>query len=355
MPRTLERQRQTAADPRADVTSAASPQVPSAMPESATMVLGMVAVLMMSGTVVGLMAATDAVQGMLAGTAYGVSAVVAILTKNMVPVRKCLWLAPLYLICVAACGGILDPTARALCANTALWGALRLLMLKDVGGGLSTTERLAFLVMMTDVDLATMLPAERPRWRAAFSAVGMQAVVVGLAALSAVAGSALGGLLGTACHGLTVFLGLVALDYLYKFVFATTGAASVASMNAPYLSTTLQEFWGVRWNRVAGRMTKALYRRVLRAGYAETVGVLVVFFISGFFHALGMAFSGLSIDGAVMLCGFFVLQGVLCLVEKAVVLPLTSNPYLLRLWTFTALLASAPLFVRPVSSIFKDA
>ncbi|KAK9091954.1 hypothetical protein Syun_026865 [Stephania yunnanensis] len=95
-----------------------------------------------------------------------------------------------------------------------------------------------------------------------------------------------------------------------------------APFNEPYRSTSLQDFWGRRWNlMVTGILRPTVYKPVREylgeRRWAMPAAVMATFVVSGAMHELMFFYlSRKSPDGGMM--GFFVLHGVCLVVEITV-------------------------------------
>ena len=86
----------------------------------------------------------------------------------------------------------------------------------------------------------------------------------------------------------------------------------------PLLSTSLAEFWGVRWNPIIGKLLQDSFYKPLRAvGVSRGLCVLACFCGSAVLHAVPQFISTRSGKDALMMFSFFALQGVCLLVELA--------------------------------------
>jgi hypothetical protein len=116
--------------------------------------------------------------------------------------------------------------------------------------------------------------------------------------------------------------------------------------DAPIRSRTLQEFWGERWNRaVHGWLEQHCFRPLARRRRPIT-GILLAFAVSTFIH-VWMTLVGLDLPMALLMGSFFVVQGVLVLVELRLGVARWSAPAG-RAWTIGWLLLTSPLFVEPI-------
>ncbi|KAK2632231.1 hypothetical protein EUGRSUZ_L01838 [Eucalyptus grandis] len=105
---------------------------------------------------------------------------------------------------------------------------------------------------------------------------------------------------------------------------AVLGVELQMPSNEPYLSTSLQDFWGRRWNLT---VTNALWHTVykplksfleprLRATWAAAGAVMAAFLVSRLMHEL-LYYYVTRARATWEVTGFFVLQGVCVVVEVA--------------------------------------
>merc|ERR1712125_164276 len=74
---------------------------------------------------------------------------------------------------------------------------------------------------------------------------------------------------------------------LHRVPLTLAGVATVDPMHAPlFLSTSLRDFWGRRWNLVAHRFLKrSFFLPFVRGGCASKhIGAFLTFAMSGLFH-----------------------------------------------------------------------
>ncbi|CAH2069876.1 unnamed protein product [Thlaspi arvense] len=127
-------------------------------------------------------------------------------------------------------------------------------------------------------------------------------------------------------HPLHLYLELeVLLTLLKVLVIITLGCDLEPQFNEPYLATSLQDFWGRRWNlMVCAILRSAVYNPVRRvceylmsSDYAMLIGLLATFLVSGVAHEVVFFYITREMPtGEVTL--FFVLHGVCTATEKAV-------------------------------------
>ena len=127
---------------------------------------------------------------------------------------------------------------------------------------------------------------------------------------------------------------------LYRIGYRAFGVEVPAVQNAPLVSRTLVEFWSVRWNRtVRSWLRRHVFMPVARrAGVAA--GVLATFVASAVLH-FWIALTNAGLLGALSMASFFVVHGVLVLIEARTGLRG-------RVWTFLCFVATLPLFADPL-------
>ncbi|CAF3960182.1 unnamed protein product [Rotaria sordida] len=114
--------------------------------------------------------------------------------------------------------------------------------------------------------------------------------------------------------------------------------------NYPFLSKSIREFWGRRYNRLVGILLKeAIFDPIRRLPYSSaTVGALASFIMSGILH-VHVAVAGFGASSPLSPFLFFILQGIACCIE--VMCPFTPPKLLGILLTHGFLLITAPLYV----------
>jgi len=124
------------------------------------------------------------------------------------------------------------------------------------------------------------------------------------------------------CHlylGLEVVFAIVATPVRIIFGFEIE-----SQFNEPYLSTSLQDFWGHRWNLMVSRILRpSIYDPVRRIStcfmdpsYAMLVAMLATFFVSGLMHEL-LYYYVIRVPPTWEVTCFFVLHGVCMVAEVA--------------------------------------
>ena len=87
----------------------------------------------------------------------------------------------------------------------------------------------------------------------------------------------------------------------------------------PLLSESLNEFWGVRWNPIVGKLLQdSFYKPLRRLGVSRASCVVACFTGSAVLHAVPQYIATLSLSDCAMMFGFFFLQGVGLLCELIV-------------------------------------
>jgi hypothetical protein len=118
----------------------------------------------------------------------------------------------------------------------------------------------------------------------------------------------------------------------------------------PILSRSVSEFWGRRWNLVVHEMLAThCFRPLARRGH-PVLGVLAAFLGSAVVH-FWLIFVPLGVLYATTMAAFFVLQGVLMLVERPLRVRRWRRPFA-HTWTVVCVLGTSPLFTEPMLQVF---
>jgi hypothetical protein len=123
------------------------------------------------------------------------------------------------------------------------------------------------------------------------------------------------------------------------------------SMNHPLLATSLRDFWGRRWNITFRDLAhRHIFIPLLARGAKPWVAALCVFAASAFIHEYLVLMCAGAYVG--MMTAFFMLHGVLCIAEQRFSKsPLFQHCFLRWVWTWAALIVTAPLFFIPFLQI----
>lgn len=117
----------------------------------------------------------------------------------------------------------------------------------------------------------------------------------------------------------------------------------------PFLSKSITEFWGRRWNRAVHHFLKRnIFSPVARRGHTG-LGLALSFVVSAFIHFAFML-PAVGLAWATVMGAFFLVQLPFLWAERALGVVRWPSP-LARVWTLTLLLLSSPLFVEPVLRI----
>ncbi|KAK2965679.1 hypothetical protein RJ640_023497 [Escallonia rubra] len=142
-------------------------------------------------------------------------------------------------------------------------------------------------------------------------------------------------------HCMYIFLGLECMFAgVATLVHVLLGLEFEAPFDDPYLSNSLQDFWGRRWNRIVSSILRsAVYNPILR-NFSRTLGIkrafnlaiLVTFFVSALMHELMFYYMGRTWSkwGCTR---FFVIQGLCYVVEDGLRRKFTVARPLPRLMT----------------------
>lgn len=140
---------------------------------------------------------------------------------------------------------------------------------------------------------------------------------------------------------------------LYRFLYFAYGAIGFVTPSlhvAPFVSRSVQEFWGERWARpISGWLADTFFFPLARVRRPLT-GVLVAFSASAAFHAYAVWVSLGAVDGLAMAAwtfAYFVLQGAVMTIERVAGVRRWA-PWAGHVWTVVWMLALSPIFVEPI-------
>ena len=226
-----------------------------------------------------------------------------------------------------------------------LWlGALLLSMrMIDVLDAASTPMPARMFLALGVLDPRDMRDAP-PRVRIALILRSGAFLGTGLSALFAANGLPFGPLrwfLGAA----TFYCGVEAIGGAATALYACVGLDAKHLQDRPYLSRTLAEFWGRRWNREVGRwLYRWCFRPLTRRGH-PFLGVTAAFFWSGVIHAVPtLAVAGWR--AARCMQAFFMVQGALVVMERVLGVP-RWPAWGGHAWVIGVFVVTAPMFVEP--------
>jgi hypothetical protein len=142
-----------------------------------------------------------------------------------------------------------------------------------------------------------------------------------------------------------------AVDALLVFVTAAFGWRVQRLNHAPYLSTTLSEFWSRRWNNVVNGVLRDHVYRAFQ-GRGALVAASATFVASAAVHAYLV---GLLLGPwmTAAWAAFFLAQPALLWLERRLGVKRWPNPWG-RVWTLGTLGLLFPLFIEPVLVLFEQ-
>lgn len=129
-----------------------------------------------------------------------------------------------------------------------------------------------------------------------------------------------------ACYCFYLYIGLeIILAIVAALAEKFLGIESGPQFNEPYLSTSLQDFWGRRWNLMVTNIlrpivyepTKLLSSKIIGRKLATIPALLCTFVLSGVMHEIMYYYIG-RVPPTWEITWFFVLQGVLVAIEVLV-------------------------------------
>jgi Membrane bound O-acyl transferase family len=85
----------------------------------------------------------------------------------------------------------------------------------------------------------------------------------------------------------------------------------------PFMSISLSEFWGVRWNPIICRLLQtSFYKPFRKLGVPRVICVMTCFIGSGILHCIPVYISSYSVRQTIAMGSFFAIQGFLVLTEQ---------------------------------------
>ena len=123
-------------------------------------------------------------------------------------------------------------------------------------------------------------------------------------------------------------------------VWRLLGVADKELFRLPYLSTSLKEFWGKKWNMAFSEMTALIVYRPLKTKYDRKTAVISAFLMSGLLHEI--AISGPANAGYGLPMLYFILHAAAMYAEDhvSVVKRIVAHPMRSRVWVFGWLLGA---------------
>jgi hypothetical protein len=119
----------------------------------------------------------------------------------------------------------------------------------------------------------------------------------------------------------------------------------------PMAAASIQEFWGERWNRtVSSWLAANCFRPLARRGLPR-LGLVAAFAASAALHGY-VALVALGVPMALLAVGYFLVQGVLVILETAIGVRRWSR-VAGHAWTLVTMTLSSPLFVEPLLRVLR--
>ncbi|KAF0935090.1 hypothetical protein E2562_030333 [Oryza meyeriana var. granulata] len=118
------------------------------------------------------------------------------------------------------------------------------------------------------------------------------------------------------------------LDFVLPCIAAVGGALSMElepQFDRPYLSASLQDFWGRRWNLTASAVLRPAVYDPVKARLGAPAGVLATFLVSGLMHEVVAYYISFRAPTG-QVTAFFALHGVCVCAERCCALRCTWRP-----------------------------
>jgi predicted DCC family thiol-disulfide oxidoreductase YuxK len=146
------------------------------------------------------------------------------------------------------------------------------------------------------------------------------------------------------------WIGMIALILILHFglfdlvatAWQSIGIAAKPIMNAPIKSTSLNEFWGRRWNGAFNQLVLDLFFRPLSRTVGSIRATLTTFLISGLIHELVISLP--AGGGYGLPTGYFLLQGWGVVAQRSAYGRKWGLRGGIRGWLFTMMIAAGPAF-----------
>lgn len=142
-----------------------------------------------------------------------------------------------------------------------------------------------------------------------------------------------------------------ATQLFLRFFYGALGYDTPPLHRSPALACSIREFWGERWNLVVHRWLRRHFFWPLARKKRRGLGVALAFLASAALHAWFIfAAVGWPLAGA--MGAFFMLQGILVIIEAQLGWAQRDTGLSARVWTLGGVLLPSPLFVEPALQIF---
>ena len=218
---------------------------------------------------------------------------------------------------------------------------------KQKGTNASAVRAFGFFFLWAGMDAtaflgtrATQETVNGPARRAAFALIKMGAGMFFLFELARFAPNPL-------LAGWIGMIGLILILHFGLFDLAATawrmlGIAAKPIMTAPIKSTSLNEFWGRRWNGAFNQLVLDLFFRPLSRTVGSTRATLATFLISGLLHELVISLPAGA--GYGLPTSYFLLQGGGVLAQRSAYGRRLGLRGGIRGWLFTMMIVAPPAF-----------
>jgi hypothetical protein len=127
-----------------------------------------------------------------------------------------------------------------------------------------------------------------------------------------------------------------------------SGVNTYLLFRQPAKAMSLTEFWSKRWNIAFSEMTSVAIFRPLKHKIGPAAALMLSFIFSGLLHELALSLPVNSGYGLPLL--YFIIQGVMVLLEKALIshnIKFLQNKIMARIWVFFWLVVPMPLLFHP--------
>ena len=133
--------------------------------------------------------------------------------------------------------------------------------------------------------------------------------------------------------------------------YAMLGIRPPPLHDAPYLSRSVSEFWGARWNKVVSGWLRENCFKPLARRRSPRMGLVAAFFASAFLHWY-LTYISAGWWWSIPMASFFLIQLALIAAERALGVA-RWHPAAARAWTLVALIGVSPLFSEPMLALLE--
>jgi hypothetical protein len=140
--------------------------------------------------------------------------------------------------------------------------------------------------------------------------------------------------------------GLYITDLIFRVIPMIFGYETISTMNDPFSSVTLSEFWSLRWNLIVRNCLADAFYKPMAKRNQKKLGMFLTFLFSGLYHVYPIFLISKhdmdAILNSLMMLSFFLVQFILIYLERK---------FLWKggIYIFVVSMLTVPLFMEPIS------